>query len=520
MILTARRIACYNSIRKDKKEMEKQSKIVLQIAGAYILLPFLIFVLGWIKMYIAVPLVFSLLFCFWKVCTDMPKLWIPEINKENIIRIIFIVGVISVWIYYSGIGKFVFQNTDHTARNTIFNILVEYEWPVVTDIILPKNNGVFNTTGLIYYIGFWLPSALIGKLLGMRAGYYAQAVWALLGILIVYYLICTSFRKIKIWPLFVLVFFSGLDIIGVFFTSMDFINIESKWHIEWWSNPYQYSSMTTQLFWVFNQAIPAWLCTMLAYVQKNNRNLVFILACSMLSSTFPFIGLLFIILFLCFSREYTDEKKISSPKIRTKLKNHIACLLRDTCTIQNVLGGGIIGITSFLYLNTNLSGSRFMAENTKGPQFESSLAKLVIFLILEIGIYSVLLYKYHQNNKLYYFIVVCLGIIPLIRVGYSNDFCMRASIPALFILMVWVIETIYESWNKKEYGIFVGVIIAVLIGSVTPICEFKRTFTETFERLNVGQTVYAEDDDEIEILNSYNFMGDIDNSFFFKYLAK
>ena len=36
-------------------------------------------------------------------------------------------------------------------------------------------------------------------------------------------------------------------------------------HIEWWSNAFQYSSMTTQLFWVPNHCLPAWIATALLY---------------------------------------------------------------------------------------------------------------------------------------------------------------------------------------------------------------------------------------------------------------
>ena len=141
-------------------------------------------------------------------------------------------------------------------------------------------------------------------------------------------------------------------------------------------------------------------------------------------------------------------------------------------------------------------------------------------MILEIGIYGVLIYKYNKNNALYYFLILCLCIIPPIKVGYSTDFCMRVSIPLLMILIILVINTVSASWKKKDYYTFTGLILALIIGSATPVCEFKRTFTETFERLKVGEIVYAEDYDMIEILNSRNFSGDIDENLFFKYFIK
>lgn len=501
--------------------MKKIQKIFWITAYGYILLPFLIFLLGWVKLLIALPLTLILCYVFYKICKEAPAIWMPEWNKENIIKVIFIVGVIAIWVYYSGIGKFVFQNTDHAIRNGIFNILVERQWPIVNSEILADSDFALNDvnkTGLIYYIGFWLPSALIGKIFGLHEGYCAQALWAVVGIALVYYFICAVMKKIVVWPLFVMIFFSGLDAMGIFLTGVDPMEYGSKMHLEWWGTPYQYSSMTTQLYWVFNQAIPAWLCTMLVYIQRNNRNIVFILACSMLTSTFPFVGLLMLVCFLCLSRKY--ERHNVDKAVGERMKRHICCVMKDTITMQNVLGGGIIGITTFLYLKSNSSGAVIMGKNNKGPEFDNSLAKLVIFLILEIGVYAVLLYKYNRANSLFYFLVVCLCMIPPVKVGYSIDFCMRASIPALFILMILVIRTIDEAWKKRDYRVFTGLVTALIIGSLTPICEFERTFSETFRRIKVGEIVAEEDHDMLEILNDPNFSGNIEHNIFYEYFAK
>ena len=493
----------------------KISSIIPKLCCVYLVLPFLIFIGGWTKLYIAVPTILVVLFCAWKACRDMPELWLPERNRDNLIKILFITGVLAIWVYYSGIGKFVFQNTDHTARNRIFDMLVQHDWPIKSREVFTNFEGNTGYFGMIYYIGFWLPSAIIGKLFGLRSGYYFQAVWALLGLTIVYYLMCSRWKKIKVWPVFVLIFFSGLDIVGAYLTSMDYVNISAIWHLEWWSTPYQYSSMTTQLFWVFNQSIPIWLATILSYVQKNNRSLVFILACSMLTSTLPFIGLSSITVFLCLSR-----KESLTVHERRSLNQKVLFLLKDTCTIQNVLGGGIVGLFSFCYLSGNLSGAHVMEKNTLGFQFDNSLAKYVLFIILDLGIYVVLLYKYQKEQILYYFVVANLLIIPWIKIGTSIDFCMRASIPGLFLIMIWVIDTTSKAWEEKKYTLFVAVIIVLLIGSVTPLFEMRRTFTETFQRIDQGEIVYADEDSESHIFKSPNFSGDIEKSFFYKYLAK
>lgn len=501
-------------------QQTKKTKLIAMTAYAYLLLPFLIFVLGWMKVYFAIPITAILIFCYWKIWKESEALWIPKLSKDNVIKILFILGVIALWVYMSGIGKFVYQNTDHTARNAIFNILVDYDWPVVNYEILPQNADRFHATGLIYYIGYWLPSAVIGKLFGLRYGYWAQAVWAVLGIALVYYFICVKAEKIVVWPLWILIFFSGLDIVGIYLTNADIASYGSIWHTEWWGTPYQYSSMTTQLFWVFNQAIPAWLCTMLVLIQTNNRNLVLILSTCMLSSTFPFVGLLLLVLFLCFTRKYEESEQSQKESRMIRMKAYFKRLIQDTCTLQNVLAGGIIGITSFLYLIGNSSSGRVLMEDPRGSAFYNSLPKLVLFLIVEVAVYAVLLYKYNKENKMFYFMILCLCVIPPIKVGSSNDFCMRVSIPFLFVMMLLVMQSLSLAWKKKDYGILIGLIIALLLGSVTPMLELKRTWTCTYERINAGETVPMPNDDPVVILNAGNFSGNIETNFFYKYLAK
>lgn len=204
----------------------------------------------------------------------------------------------------------------------------------------------------------------------MEAGYGFQVFWAVLGIVLVYYFICARKEKLLIWLLAILIFFSGLDIIGQYLIGTDLSTLPNTQHIEWWAVPYQYSSMTTQLYWVFNQAIPAWLCTIFAYMQKDNK------------------------------KEYLLYWK-------------------DTFTLQNVLGGGIVGIISFLYLSANVSGQRIMAESSF-VSYANHLSKYMMFILVEVGIYFSLLYKINKNNKLYYFLLFCFCIIPPIKVGNAE----------------------------------------------------------------------------------------------------
>ena len=78
--------------------MKKKADIFWIIAYGYILLPFLIFAVGWMKWYISLPTVAVSGICFYKACSESPRLWRPEWNRDNVIKMLFAVGIIAVWV--------------------------------------------------------------------------------------------------------------------------------------------------------------------------------------------------------------------------------------------------------------------------------------------------------------------------------------------------------------------------------------------------------------------------------------
>ena len=204
----------------------RKTKIGVLLTYVYLVLPFLIFAVGWFGKRYWVFILPILLFCGWKACKEVDALWFPKLTRENLFKICFILIVIFLWVYYSGIGRMVFQNTDHPVRNAIYEILVSYDWPIynfdVNYEVFPEGT---TATSLIYYIGFWMPAAVFGKIFGIAAGYGFQVFWAIFGIVLVYYFICARKEKILVWPLTILIFFSGLDIVGQYLIGTDLITL-------------------------------------------------------------------------------------------------------------------------------------------------------------------------------------------------------------------------------------------------------------------------------------------------------
>lgn len=478
--------------------MEKKKKIIWLnlLIYIYLFLPVLIFVVGWLKWYWALPFGILMALACVKGFTDSVQCDCFLLEKSDFRILIKALFLIILWVYLSGIGGWCYQNSDHEARSAIFRALVEYDWPVVS---------YDGSRGLIYYIGFWLPAACFGKVFGLEAGYTVQVIWAVLGIFIVYYLICVFRKKVELWPLVFMIFFSGLDYVGAWILGEAGTDLKIAQHLEWWAVDFQFTSMTAQLYWVFNQAIPAWVATIVIMTQKNCRNMLFVLSLMMLSSTIPFVGLIPIVVYLYIKR----------------IREGRECW-REIITFQNIVGVFIIGGCTFLYLIGNVSGQMINKDNAELVIIEpmAGLLRYMLFFFLEFGIYLCFVLQYRKKDFLVYLLIIVLVLCPFIKVGGGHDFCMRASVPALFILMLMGMEAWESIRQSGRKYLLVGYCVVLLLGGKTAFNEMHRSVRETYWRVSNGESVkYPEISIENQLLQFGNFSGEISGNWFFQYLA-
>lgn len=91
---------------------------------------------------------------------------------------------------------------------------------------------------------------------------------------------------------------------------------------------------------------------------------------------------------------------------------------------------------------------------------------------------------------------------------------MRASIPGLFLIMLWCVDML-DAWRTQKQNRKRACVLAVLlmIGAVTPLHEIKRSYIHTREYYE-NQTAAPE-----EIFMGNNFSGST-AGFFWRYFAK
>ena len=222
-------------------------RTVAVISLYYLFLPLAIFLCSWVKFWIGIPLTLLL--------GIAPLFMLKDVRGETVTgslrqeTVVFL--VLLIWVVLSGIGGYVWQNRwDHFFRNAVFMDLVERPWPVQSD-----------GNALVYYLGFWLPSALVAKLThSLEAGYFMQLIYGFIGIYLAFRLTIDKIGSIRLRYLLPFMLFSGVDIVYYLLFNE---HVPRNFHIELWNGMAFWEGNTTLLNWVYNQAIPSWVSTML-----------------------------------------------------------------------------------------------------------------------------------------------------------------------------------------------------------------------------------------------------------------
>lgn len=484
------------------------------IKGSYIrltgygllLINVLIFLGTWCRWYIGLPAICLLLYGFYKLVRN-----ILEDDSEILISkkaIWLIIGLMSAWAVLSGLGGFFPQKPDLHWRNAILHDLINYPWPVV------YSDG----SSLTYYIAFWLGPALVGKLAMLvsspETGWVvSNVIYTLYGacslcivlLLIASYLKSTTTRMILVAG-GVFILFSGMDIVPIVLQQLGQSTISIGTHLEWWTN-IQYSSNATQLAWVYNQAVPAWLVTALYLHERHMGHWAFLGLLLLPYGPFPLVGLAFLMLITALDELVIAARAATVPEF-----------IKDILSVPNITSVTAIIPIYYLYYFTNTATS---ANGVRAQMSESYLA----FVIVEFLVFALLIGSAFFKERLFRFDIICLMFMPLFAMGAEQDFCMRASIPLLFILMIYVLRYLLTKIvvinNELQMGgIAVALLFCLGLGAITPLTEFRASYVQMVQTR--GEVMMADGIGTLDNVNMErgNFVTmNASNTFFYQYLA-
>lgn len=381
------------------------------------------------------------------------------------------------WLLLSGVGGFGLQNGDYKSSNALLRGLIESDWPLQIEF-------EHQTVHVVYYLAYFLPAAAVGKAFGWGAANIFIFFWTLTGILLAF----GWFRRLtglpaRVWPTLALTLLfclaSGLDAVG-HYTDPE---TPFQWgaHIENWAKLFQFSSQTTLLYWVPQQALAAWLMAGLTLACLDDPRLVRYLGLAVTA------GILWTPFGVVGTAPYLLAGGI------TLLVRKQARLLLAPLPVALNLGAGLVAVIHALYILSNRYAFPIGLLWTLAEDRDAYLWTALEFWLLEFGLLAACAAVIHllgraasQGEKKaglppgwLGLLCLILSALPLFKMGYNNDLVMRASIPSLFYFWLFIGQAFLGAAPPRRRGwslaLRIVLLLLLLAGSYTSFSEIIRS---------------------------------------------
>ncbi|MBO4449995.1 MAG: hypothetical protein J5777_05380 [Clostridiales bacterium] len=437
-----------------KKEVLVRLDVFFAICAAYLTIPVVIFLAGNLKPVIGIPAALIMTGCALYSCMDFCKGPDKKLSGKSSdylgmkmpLKYLIALAVISlITVFVSGVGEYIYSMVDHVFRRAIFNDLINYKWPVIYDYSTQFNPRVISVLGktkgnaaLVYYTTFWMPSALFGKAFGVAAGNVFLLVWTTVGVWLTLVGTTLFIRRISWAVPVIFITFSGLDALPNIVHSVT--QYEGFMAIEHWLPTFAYMSNFTQLSNVFNQCVPIWVVMVMLILSANVRSTGFIGSLSFAYSPWASIGMIPLAIALAFRKQLQPEKKA---KVILQLLNPagiIACIV-------------MLGVYGPYYMVSTSASD----ESGLAWKFCSNFGEFILFwvllMVIEVVPFVFVLWKKGKKEPLFIASIITLAVIPVYKISYFNDFSMRASVPALFVISVMFTELLAQMFAEDKQRI-------------------------------------------------------------------
>jgi hypothetical protein len=431
-----------------------QLPLLHRLAIIYLLLPVLVFLLGWFQWWLGVPAALLIAYSLWPLLRGACA-W--RLSAPHVAVILLAVA----WVLLTGAGGVFDTNTnaDWIKNDAILLDMSRAPWPTH----LPTE-GKQAEPLLRYYLGYYMVPALAGRLLGVAALNWAVPLWTSVGVALMMLIFTRHYRGWGLWlAAAILILFSGMDIIRIALFQ-DWSDIElGRSHIEWdyfHGMRVQYSSHMVGLMYVPQHFLAAGLYTLLLVELRGNGRFLqvsgVVLAASLFWSPFVALGLLPLVLVLL---------------VENGLKRFLSW--------QNLLLALPLAGLILVYL---LSGSANFPQGWLWQQYSASqlLMWIPVFLLNQFLLLAALLYAMQpalRREAFFWVAIASLLLLPWYQYGYFNDLAMRASLPAIFLLSYYSAQLCGQQATKfagQHRGLVAALFIVLCTGAITPVFEVAR----------------------------------------------
>jgi len=502
-------------------------------ATIYIVLPIIIFLATWLHWYIGIPaavlLIGATIVFLNEISTETINIGKWMGGKECIIAF----AITLLFVLLTGHGSFIGAvGCDTPWRNSMYNDLITQPWPVIYD---------YSQSALIYYLTYWIVPACVSAVFKLDAlgRNVILVTWTFCGICLFLEMLWDYLHLHKsqlIYISLIFLFWSGLNI--VMYPILAWIqnlglwvfHLNTGWGWEFTGVVHGGSFLIRTTFEsianIYNQFVPLMLGTILFLRFRNIKSCFFLSALMLPYSPFGFVGMVVL------SCAEVYKQGLSCTNLRVFLSKVFSKI-----NLFPIIS--ICIIFALYYFSNTMSGqSRNNLENavanSNGIYIITKMLSLFLYYISQFAVFLLLIYKDCKDKILLKTSTICLIVFPFIKIGTSSDFLWNASIPAFYILMVFVMQKLISlDYSKctnalKHYRQLL--IVVLLIAIATPVCQLLTQLNICYVNKSVvvdlpqeGMETYTfADKDRERISEKFKNFTNINyqDTFFYKYLAK
>ena len=439
----------------------------------YVAAPVVIWILGWFKWWVGIPIAILLIAGLWKVLAGS---W--RISLSLPVLVSFVIALAWILVYpVSGL----WQPAGEIMAN--YNLILDLgrgEWPTYLTDYLNDDPPLLG-----FYLGWHIVPGLIGKWLGPTALSWAIPLWTWIGVGLMVVIFTRGLPTLRttLIAALILVFFSGLDVLdhvlsqgpaGTLELMLDRLNDNRQLALDETTPLYlKYQSNSETLWWSPHHLIASGLVSLIILQSRHQRRLAAV------------SGLAIVI---CAFWSVLAAAGLIPLVIAFIIKNG----LRPFLKWPNLIAAPLLAALMALYLINTHSSLHFGWLWNYYTSNAQMIIDIMTFYLTEFLLLIILLWMMDRRiAKEPFFVasIAVLFILPWYVYGnwqFNNDALLRVSIPALVVLNYYtahaVISRLPEMASNRIYSaskaprrLYASLIAMLAVGTITVLFIFLRS---------------------------------------------
>lgn len=418
----------------------------------YLLIPTFIFLLTWVTPTWGIMSCLVISYASWKciqaIHQSESRILNPLFSRLSFVSCVALALILNLLV---GIGEFRTQTLDFMSNNLKIRDLITKPWPLYY-----PSFKVY----MCYYLGYYLPIASVGKLIGLAYCRYIALVWSTIGTSLLFLWLTTFLSKSRIVAILTLLFFSNAWCFYKIIYWLDFQPyINPPFHLilhkYWLMRPPFWDGFA----WAPQHILPACLGTCFVLEATFSKKvhlhtLLLMLLATLYWSPLASIGLFPFVLYF-FLRDWRNTFAPSSLLTSLGIILGFVPLLLYFVSTQGVNDGNTLFI------------------------WEAGVSAWFWCYLFYIG-FNVLLWYFllsrfqHPFKHLLLIASVLLTLLPLYQIGEANDLNVRSAVPALMIFII-IIAFILTNYRQEKNVYYWVILLLLAINSLPTWSQIYRS---------------------------------------------